>query len=268
MNSKLLAQIQRIAALLPPTVLDSLTQLLVAQSVFYSEGLKHQILNSYPNPKFRRVIAELLTSWQADCDGWDSRTMAAALKSSAYTLAVAKEALSVEVVWTGPETERIALRRTDRVLLQLIEQAQQELIIISFAVYKIPTIARAMQTAIKRGVSLLLVVETPASGDGKIPFGIDTALDKEIIEKAQVYVWPKEKRPVDNEGKYGSLHVKCAISDRHHLFLTSANLTQYALTLNMEMGLLVRSQDLATQIAKHVETLVEQNILVLMTNVG
>jgi phosphatidylserine/phosphatidylglycerophosphate/cardiolipin synthase-like enzyme len=166
------------------------------------------------------------------------------------------------VVWTGPETERIVLRRTDRVLLQLIEQAQQELIIVSFAVYNVPTIARAMRTAIQRGVSLLLVVETPASGNGKIPFGIDTALGKEIIERSRVYVCPKEKRPVDDEGRYGSLHVKCAIADRHHLFLTSANLTQYALTLNMEMGLLVRSQDLATQIAKHVETLVEQNILV------
>jgi phosphatidylserine/phosphatidylglycerophosphate/cardiolipin synthase-like enzyme len=148
--------------------------------------------------------------------------------------------------------------------LQLIEQAQQELIIISFAVYDIPTIARAMQSAIQRGVNLLLVVETPASGDGKIPFGIDTALGKEIIEQARVFVWPKEKRPVDNEGRYGSLHVKCAISDRDRLFLTSANLTKYALTLNMEMGLLVHSQDLATQIAKHVETLVEQNILVLL----
>jgi phosphatidylserine/phosphatidylglycerophosphate/cardiolipin synthase-like enzyme len=264
MNSKLFAQIQRIAALLPPTVLDSLTQLLVAQSVFYSEAIKHQILNQFPNPKLRRMVAELLATWQADGNSWDSRAIAAALHSSAYTLAIAREALSVEVVWTGPETERIVLRRTDRVLLQLIEQAQQELIIISFAVYDIPTIARAMQSAIQRGVNLLLVVETPASGDGKIPFGIDTALGKEIIEQARVFVWPKEKRPVDNEGRYGSLHVKCAISDRDRLFLTSANLTKYALTLNMEMGLLVHSQDLATQIAKHVETLVEQNILVLL----
>jgi phosphatidylserine/phosphatidylglycerophosphate/cardiolipin synthase-like enzyme len=144
-------------------------------------------LNQIPNPKFRRIVAELLASWQEFGNGWDSKAIASALHSSAYTLAIAKDALSVEVVWTGPETERIVLRRTDRVLLQLIEQAQQELIIVSFAVYNVPTIARAMRTAIQRGVSLLLVVETPASGNGKIPFGIDTALGKEIIERSRVY---------------------------------------------------------------------------------
>jgi phosphatidylserine/phosphatidylglycerophosphate/cardiolipin synthase-like enzyme len=65
-----------------------------------------------------------------------------------------------------------------------------------------------------------------------------------------------DKRPTNPEGKRGSLHIKAAIADRKKLFISSANLTEYALTLNMEMGLLVYNQELANQIADHVNNLI------------
>ena len=57
---------------------------------------------------------------------------------------------------------------------------------------------------------------------------------------AAVYVWPMDKRPIDGNGHHGSLHAKCAVADDAVLFVSSANLTAYALTLNMELGLLVQ----------------------------
>lgn len=60
---------------------------------------------------------------------------------------------------------------------------------------------------------------------------------------------------------HNSLHIKCAIADAKHLFIYSANLTEYALTLNMEMGLLVHSQELATQVLEHIECLIHQGTL-------
>ena len=38
----------------------------------------------------------------------------------------------------------------------------------------------------------------------------------------------------------GILHVKCAVADGEWLFLSSANLTQQAFTINMELVMLVR----------------------------
>ena len=51
--------------------------------------------------------------------------------------------------------------------------------------------------------------------------------------KCVTYRWPLERRPRDDEGRHGSLHAKCAVADRELLLISSANLTHYALSLNM-----------------------------------
>ena len=63
-------------------------------------------------------------------------------------------------------------------------------------------------------------------------------------------------------GKHGSLHAKCAVADRRRLFLSSANLTAYALTLNMELGLLVTDGPLPAQVDQHFRALIEAGKLV------
>ncbi|WP_414541719.1 phospholipase D-like domain-containing protein [Nostoc sp. CCY0012] len=94
-----------------------------------------------------------------------------------------------------------------------------------------------------------------------ISFGASATLGRAIAHKAQMLIWPRHKRLTDSEGRYGSLHVKCAVADRKHLFISSANLTEYALTLNMEMGLLVHSQELATHVLEHIKCLIQQGTL-------
>jgi phosphatidylserine/phosphatidylglycerophosphate/cardiolipin synthase-like enzyme len=51
-----------------------------------------------------------------------------------------------------------------------------------------------------------------------------------------VYVWPLDKRPKDGAGRHGSLHAKCAVADEAAAFISSANLTKYALNLNAQKG--------------------------------
>ncbi len=71
-----------------------------------------------------------------------------------------------------------------------------------------------------------------------------------------VYYWPKEQRGQDDNGKVGILHVKCAVADGRWLFLSSANLTEYAFTINMELGVLVTGGKLPKQVQEHFERLV------------
>jgi len=66
-----------------------------------------------------------------------------------------------------------------------------------------------------------------------------------------------EKREKDINGKLGILHVKCAVADGNHLFLSSANLTDYAFTINMELGLLVTGGKLPEHVERHFERLIE-----------
>lgn len=55
-------------------------------------------------------------------------------------------------------------------------------------------------------------------------------------------LWPHEQLPVDERGKRGVLHSKCAVADERMLFVSSANLTEHALNLNMELGVLIQGE--------------------------
>lgn len=263
MTNQLLAKIHSVVCCLPPNVLESIVAILSNDSLTVNQHLKNRILSQISIPKFRRSVSELLDLWEEENSDLNSSSLATALMSSDYSVKQIRQELSVELVWTGPEANRIPLRRTDRALLQLIEEARTEITLISFAVYKIPEIAKALSSALNRGVRVRLIAENPEVV-GKIPFGIQEALDKKIIEQAQVFIWPKQKRPVDKEGKYGSLHIKAAIADSQRLFVTSANLTEYAFTLNMEMGVLIQSDRLANQVERQIEDLIGQGILALI----
>jgi cardiolipin synthase len=76
-----------------------------------------------------------------------------------------------------------------------------------------------------------------------------------------VYYWPKENRPVGDHNKAGILHVKCAVADGEWLFLSSANLTQQAFTINMELGILLRGGALPGKVAQQFEWLIQDGVL-------
>ncbi|MGH2410351.1 MAG: hypothetical protein ACRDGS_08300 [Chloroflexota bacterium] len=65
------------------------------------------------------------------------------------------------------------------------------------------------------------------AGEGKTAYEVIDALGARVASMATVYVWPLDQRPVDDKGRHGSLHVKCAIADDDVLFISSANLTAY-----------------------------------------
>jgi phosphatidylserine/phosphatidylglycerophosphate/cardiolipin synthase-like enzyme len=57
--------------------------------------------------------------------------------------------------------------------------------------------------------------------------------------------------------------VKCLIADRKEAFVSSANLTDYALEMNMELGLLVHGV-LTSRLAEHFNQLIVRRELVAL----
>lgn len=88
------------------------------------------------------------------------------------------------------------------------------------------------------------------------------AVGEELEALCNIYVWPPHKRPTDGAGRHGSLHAKCAVADEQTILVSSANLTEYALSLNMELGLLVHGGDLPGRAADHLRDLMSANVLV------
>jgi phosphatidylserine/phosphatidylglycerophosphate/cardiolipin synthase-like enzyme len=179
---------------------------------------------------------------------------------AAHAATLARRERSVELVWTRPDGEATPLRRTDQALLQLIDGALHELLIVTFAIYRIETIAAAIVRAGRRGVAVRIVVESPDESEGKIARDALAALGPDVVERARIFVWPLERRPT-SQGRHGSLHVKCAVADRGRVVVSSANLTAHALTLNMEMGVLIGGGELPERVARHFDRLIEAGIL-------
>ena len=264
LSPRLLTRVHQVAQQLPPSALSTVSKFLFnIPQASNSETVWLPLLQQLPKPIWRQVLTDLLAVWYEDNPTLQGESIATALCSAHYCIAQAEEALDIEVVWTGPEVSRIPVRRTEQVLLQLIRTASTELTLASFALYKVPTIAQALIAALDRGVQVRIIAET-TEGDTFVPFGVKAGLGRGIATRANVYEWDKAKRPRDKNGRYGSLHMKIAVCDRQHLFITSANLTNYALSLNMEMGLLVHSSVIACQVSEHLDQLIHQEVISLI----
>lgn len=187
-SQRLLAQIRRVARELPTPTLNSAIAVLMKHENPSFESLKTQLLSGLPKASWRRVVAELIEFWQVEARHLDGDAIATALATAAHCETASRQELSAQLVWSGPNPKGTPLRRTDQTLLQMIREAKEELILVSFAVYKIPEIAQELIAAGTRGVNLRIIAETPESSEGKIPFGVITALGTDITQLSQVFI--------------------------------------------------------------------------------
>ena len=83
-----------------------------------------------------------------------------------------------------------------------------------------------------------------------------------MAARASIYYWPLDRRENDAAGRHGILHVKCAVAHGRKLYLSSANLTEYAFTVNMELGVFIVGGNLPGQVEKHFDRLIQAGVLV------
>jgi phosphatidylserine/phosphatidylglycerophosphate/cardiolipin synthase-like enzyme len=82
---------------------------------------------------------------------------------------------------------------------------------------------------------------------------------------AAVFFWPKENRKAEGTRKLGVLHVKCVVGDGRWLFLSSANLTKYAFSLNMELGVLITGGHAPQSVERMFERLISDGVFAAIT---
>ena len=257
----LTATIQALVSALPPELAETLALALETTEFADWNYARARILRAVPQPAFQAQARQLLQAWETQAPGLSPQGVALALRTAALTERRHHAEQTLSLVWTGPDSRIIPLRRTDQALLQLIQSAQKRLLIVSFAVYKAHDIAQALAQAARRGIAIRLCLETPEASEGKIAYDTLRALGPEVGECARVYAWPLDQRPQTPDGRHGSLHAKVAVADGRTLLLSSANLTEYAMTLNMELGVMIEGGELPGQVERHFERLMESGIL-------
>lgn len=220
-------------------------------------SLRSEINKRVPHHQHRDLALAFVDHWRSEAHDVEARVVGIALKTAALSEQTHRDSQSVELVWTGPDTEEAPFRRTEQAILQVLDAAKSQITLVSFAVYRIPNIGQALVRAAKRGVRLTVVVETPDKLEGEGEYSTIRALGEEVTACSTVYFWPKENRLVGENNKVGILHVKCAVADGKWLFLSSANLTQQAFTVNMELGMLVRGGVMPSRVEQQFERLIQ-----------
>jgi phosphatidylserine/phosphatidylglycerophosphate/cardiolipin synthase-like enzyme len=174
--------------------------------------------------------------------------------ASATTSARAEE--RVDLVWTGPDSKSIRGRATSDVIVHVIDLANTSLVLCTFASRRVPRIRAALKAAAARGVAITLILENENSNAAYKP----ASRDPFAGIKAQTLEWPADRREPTG-GWSPALHAKFALADDAALFITSANLTGFALDYNIEAGLLLEGGPIPGQFRDHLRDLAYSKIL-------
>ena len=175
---------------------------------------------------------------------------------------------SVEIVVSGPDPSATG-RDTSVVMRQLFEKAQQRVLAVGFAVHQGRTVFRELAKRLDEveplNVTLCLDVRRPP-GNTSIESLLVEGFARNFIENE----WPGKRAPevfydprslAVSDTTRSALHAKCIVVDGQRALVTSANFTEAAQERNIELGLLVDSGAVATQIEQHFRRLIERNHL-------
>lgn len=205
-------------------------------------------------PVATTVVEQLAAAWQNTEVGSDELALMLLAASHVYIKAASEQ--STELVWTGPTTPFVSARRTEQALLQVINSAEQSLFITSFVAYNVLSIVNAMNSAVERGVSISMLLESSQDHGGSINIDVIGKM-RGLVPSAQFYTW--RNKTVDFYA--GRVHAKIAIADNDMCFITSANLTGYAMEKNMEAGVLISGGNIPKLLEGHLRYLVNTKIV-------
>ncbi len=158
---------------------------------------------------------------------------------------------TVDLVWTGPASGSTSHRLTEAVVDRLVGEATSRLLLMSYAVREVAELAHALRAAERRGVELVVVAERPEDKD-RYTGRSDPFADLPVLRLA----WPRDRRALG-----AAMHAKVLVVDDVAALIGSANLTESALTRNLECGVLLRGGAQPAQIWEHVMALRDAGVL-------
>jgi phosphatidylserine/phosphatidylglycerophosphate/cardiolipin synthase-like enzyme len=213
-------------------------------------NVQSALVGAVSSPAARRALTDVLQT----CVATDvsPHELALMLLATAHAHHKISGKQQIELVWTGPTTSFVSARRTEQVLLQVINSARETLFITSFVAYDISNVVTSINAAIERGVAVNMLLESSQSHGGSIEIDVIGKMQS-LIPKACFYAW----RNKDDEFSGGRVHAKVAVADKTSCFITSANLTGYAMERNMEAGVLISGGQIPRLLDDHLRSLID-----------
>jgi phosphatidylserine/phosphatidylglycerophosphate/cardiolipin synthase-like enzyme len=211
------------------------------------------VVNSAMAGRPREVIMKTTPAAARLLDAFDAadRTAGTAyLAGMAAGYAQRAAEVSVETVWSGPESPHAPVRATAAVLADVVRGAERELILMTYSAREYQPLSQALRAAVAKGVTVSVVVET-LQGAGSALAGDEPYRAFVNIGGIDLWHWPSAKRTEPG----AKMHAKLAVADRRTLFVSSANLTQSGVAKNIESGILIRGGPAPARAAEHIDAL-------------
>jgi cardiolipin synthase A/B len=243
---------------LPPALAAALAAALDGQDEG-TPAARARVRDAVPTPAYRQAVLPLLTAW-AQAPALPGATLALAVRAATGAATAVRAEQTLDIVWTGPVTDEVPVRRTRQVLLDVIDGAVRRLLLVSFAAHRVPVVVDALARAVARGVHTDLVLETTRESAGRLTSDAAAAF-ADLGDAVGFYAWPATARSAHTQGAPAVLHAKAAMADGDTALVTSANLTGSAIEANMELGLLVRGGPIPRRLHRHFERLIDGGVL-------
>lgn len=250
--------VARLAVGVPLDVVERVAHIVSTSDI---TGVRSRVAEAVPHPGHRNLCLRFVGEWLSSPSPVSPLEAAMSLRTAAHLGRLGDREQAIELVWTGPRSQSVSHRHTEQAILQVLDSASQRITLVCYAVYRIPHVRDALVRASRRGVTVKIVIEAPDKVQGQREYDTIRALGEDVAACSTLYYWPKDHREMDSNGKVGILHVKCVVADGHWLFLSSANLTEYAFSINMELGVLITGGPLPDQVESHFSKMIQDGVL-------
>ena len=155
---------------LPVEQIAHLSDLLHDETHLNWDRLAYLLCSAIPQIDIQERVHRFIAEWQSLPQPPLPADMSLLLQSVSAALKSSTSETENRTDLDGPHSSYVSLRRTDQALMELINSAQERILIVSFVVYKAKNILSALEKAANRGVEITIILESPDVSEGKIAY--------------------------------------------------------------------------------------------------
>jgi phosphatidylserine/phosphatidylglycerophosphate/cardiolipin synthase-like enzyme len=217
------------------------------------------LIDARPGYPAAALASRLVAVWRADAPDLTGAAVALALRSAAE-LHHEAESHRTKLAVSGPTSDSVPVRLTSSVVIDVIRAARQSLLVVSFAAYGVAEVVDELVAATDRGVHIDLVLESSVQAGGTLRGGTDgSAVFTQLRNRATFWHWPAHRRPAAGSSR-AALHAKLIAADTRVALVSSANLTDRALSRNLEVGVVLYDPQVVERLVQHFVALMNMQI--------
>ncbi|SCF04167.1 PLD-like domain-containing protein [Micromonospora coriariae] len=201
----------------------------------------------------------LINAWAAQDRQLPGRAVALALRSGSNVYQAATRRRT-ELVISGPTSPTVSVRLTSSVVIEVVRTARESLLIVSFAAYGVAEVVAELAAAANRGVRINLVLEGTADDGGALRGSVGaSAAFAELHNQANFWHWPARYRTAAGASR-AALHAKIIAADTSTALISSANLTDRALSTKLEVGVVLHDPTIVDRLVQHFTALMSRGV--------